>query len=524
MKTKDIEIIQKSDACAVIYARVSSTAQVSRGHGLGSQETRCRDFAKAKGYEIADVFCDEGVSGGMIDRPGMQAMLAFLKQHKSRGDFVVIIDDISRLARDMKAHLELRAAIADAGARLESPSVEFGEDSDSILVENLLASVSQHSRQKNAEQVVNRMKARVQAGYYIFAPVIGYRYDKVDGHGKMLVPDEPNASIVREALEGFASGRFQTVSEVKRFLERFPTTPRNKHGEVRVQLVCELLRRPLYAGYISLEKWDLHLHPGKHEPLISFKTFQKIQERLDGVPAAPFRKDINADFPLRGFVECGECGNALTACWSKGRSARYPYYLCQTKGCSQRNKSIRKEKIEEEFADLVATLQPRRALFDVVYDMLREIWEHMVAGADSRAAKARFEIGLLDRKSEQIMERIMAADSPALITAYEEKIKMLEAKKTALHEAVIESGKPKQSFDALYRTACAFLANPWKLWESGVLAQQRLMLRLVFPQRLAYVRDGGYRTGEIAMPFRVLEGLRDNENGVVGPEGLEPPT
>ena len=47
------------------------------------------------------------------------------------------------------------------------------------------------------------------------------------------------------------------------------------------------------------------------------------------------------------------------------------------------------------------------------------------------------------------MERIMAADSPAMITAYEEKIKMLEAKKTALHEAVIESGKPKQSFDAL---------------------------------------------------------------------------
>ncbi|NQW11216.1 MAG: recombinase family protein [Alphaproteobacteria bacterium] len=94
----------------------------------------------------------------LTDRPGMLSVLAHLKTNKRGGGHVVIIDDISRLARDIKAHLDLRTAIAGAGGRLESPSIEFGEDSDSILVENLLASVSQHQRQKNTEQVYNRQR------------------------------------------------------------------------------------------------------------------------------------------------------------------------------------------------------------------------------------------------------------------------------------------------------------------------------------------------------------------------------
>lgn len=85
----------------------------------------------------------------------MKEMLTFLAKRK-KNQTVVIIDDISRLARGLDAHLALRASIKSVGAILESPSIEFGEDSDSILVENLLASVSQHQRQKkqraNAQQ------------------------------------------------------------------------------------------------------------------------------------------------------------------------------------------------------------------------------------------------------------------------------------------------------------------------------------------------------------------------------------
>ena len=180
----------------VIYCRVSSAEQVKNGHGLQSQEQRCREFAKYRGLEVIEVFNEEGVSGGLIDRPAITRMLALLRLNKN-DPIVVIIDDISRLARDLRAHIDLRVAIQEAGGILQSPSIEFGEDSDSRLVENMLASVSQHQRQKNAEQVKNRMRARMMCGYWIMKSPRGYKMQKVAGHGNVMVRQEPLACTYR---------------------------------------------------------------------------------------------------------------------------------------------------------------------------------------------------------------------------------------------------------------------------------------------------------------------------------------
>lgn len=104
---------------------------------------------------------------------------------------IVVIDDINRLSRDVVVHWQLRALLAEAGGKLESPSIEFGDDSDSILVENLLASVSQHQRQKNSEQTKNRMRGRAMNGYWPFRAAPGLKYERISGHGNLLVRDEP---------------------------------------------------------------------------------------------------------------------------------------------------------------------------------------------------------------------------------------------------------------------------------------------------------------------------------------------
>jgi DNA invertase Pin-like site-specific DNA recombinase len=62
---------------AVIYCRVSSTAQTTRGDGLGSQKTRCMEFARARGYTVVETFSDD-MTGKLIDRPGMKAMLSYM--------------------------------------------------------------------------------------------------------------------------------------------------------------------------------------------------------------------------------------------------------------------------------------------------------------------------------------------------------------------------------------------------------------------------------------------------------------
>jgi len=152
---------------AVIYARVSHAKQKTKGAGIDSQITRCREFAAYKGYAVDAVFEDDA-SGSLTARPGMNAALEHLRKIADQ-DPVLLIDDISRLARGLDAHLALRRSIAIAGGSLESPSIEFGEDSDSQLVENMLASVAQHHRQKNGEQTKNRMRARLMDGYWPFA-------------------------------------------------------------------------------------------------------------------------------------------------------------------------------------------------------------------------------------------------------------------------------------------------------------------------------------------------------------------
>ena len=76
-----------------------------------------------------------------------------------------------------------------------------------------------------------------QSRYYTFSSPFGYRYERIRGHGKMLVRDEPNASIVQEALEGYASGRFPNQVDIRNFLMTKPEFPKSKNGTIRQQEV-----------------------------------------------------------------------------------------------------------------------------------------------------------------------------------------------------------------------------------------------------------------------------------------------
>jgi len=82
--------------------------RVEESHGLESQETRCREYAKAKGYEVVKVFYDD-ITGKVADRLEFNEMLKWLRSRKKYTDHAVILDDISRFARGIQAHWDLRA-------------------------------------------------------------------------------------------------------------------------------------------------------------------------------------------------------------------------------------------------------------------------------------------------------------------------------------------------------------------------------------------------------------------------------
>lgn len=93
---------------AVIYCR-SATAGDDR---LDAQESRCRDHARGMKLEVVGVFRDVA-SGRTVERPGMAALMRWLETQE-RG-CIVLVDDASRIARDIAVHNQLDDAIRKAG-------------------------------------------------------------------------------------------------------------------------------------------------------------------------------------------------------------------------------------------------------------------------------------------------------------------------------------------------------------------------------------------------------------------------
>ena len=337
-----------------------------------------------------------------------------------------------------------------------------------------------------------------------------------------MVPEEPAASVIREAFEGLASGHFQTTTEVKRFFEVSGAIRKNRHGEVNWETAHAILRRPLYAGYMGLKNDRGRLRPAKHEALVSYATWRKVQDRLDGTSIASARKDFNADFPLRGFVCCASCGHPMSASWSKGRSARYPYYTCYQRGCALKGKSVRKERVEGDFESLLETLSPAPVMLDVFGAMFADRWDQESRTGKERATAARTEMANLDTKVHKLVSRIVEADDARVIKVYENQIAALDDKKAKLTEIAASKGQPLRSFEESFRTAWAFLSNPWKLWVSGSLEHRRLVLRLAFSNLLPYCRNEGFRTAAIAEPLRLLGTFTASDSRMVEGVGFEP--
>ena len=97
---------------AAIYARVSTT---SHGQDVDMQLRELRQFADARGWQIAGEYVDAGVSGAKDSRPELNRLMA--DAHKRRFD-VIAVWRFDRFARSV-SHL-LRALEDRKSTRLNS--------------------------------------------------------------------------------------------------------------------------------------------------------------------------------------------------------------------------------------------------------------------------------------------------------------------------------------------------------------------------------------------------------------------
>jgi hypothetical protein len=73
---------------------------------------------------------------------------------------------------------------------------------------------------------------------------------------------------------------------------------------------------------------------------------------------------------------------------------------------------------------------------------------------------------------------------------------------------IANCSRPLRSFDETLRPSFDFLANPCNLWASERLEHKKAALKLAFADRLTYVRNEGFRTPDLALPFKVLADVK----------------
>ncbi|MCB1469978.1 MAG: recombinase family protein, partial [Rhizobiaceae bacterium] len=508
----------QGDVAALVYCRVSSTKQRLEGSGLESQEQRCRAYAQLHGYDVEAVFPDDISGGGdFMKRPGMVALLSYLdaQPHKS---YVIIFDDLKRFARDREFHWKLRRELTARNATPKCLNFNFEDTPEGEFIETIMAAQGQLEREQNRRQVIQKMKARVENGFWVFRAPAGYKHIPAKGGGgKVLVPDEPLASVVREALEGYASGRFVSQAEVQRFLEASPYFPKDrKDGTIRSMTVTRFLKKVVYAGYVEAPKWGVSLRKGQHDGLISFETFQRIQDALEGKKRAPAaRADFNEDFPLRGFVLCDCCGNAMTAAWSKGCRQRYAYYRCMTRSCEVKGKSVPRAKMEDGFAEILRSLTPSRKLFDLAKVMFVDAWEMRLAGAHAQQAEWKSQIKAAEKQIEDLLDRIVESGSASVVRALEKRVDTLERQKIVLAEKASKTLPPKGRLEECIELTLKFLSSPWNIYRNGDHATKQTVLKLAFAEPVRYCQNGVYGTINFAFPFKVLEGIAGRNGEMV---------
>jgi DNA invertase Pin-like site-specific DNA recombinase len=446
------------------------------------------------------------------------ALLKYIDDNPDK-KFVVIFDDLKRYAREALAHLLLTDELDKRQARRECLNFRFEDTPEGRFFELLGAAQAELESKQHGRQVTQKMNARVSSGYWSFQAPNGYKYADAQGGGRIMVRDEPLASIVQEALKRFASGSLQTQAEVRRFLESQPAFPKCPKGKVYNSRVRRMLTQPLYAGMVKMDKWEIGLRKGNHPALISLSEYEDIQARLKGGSHAPARKDISKDFALRGFVECVECGRPMTSCYSRSKTGKHhPYYRCYNRHCSLSGKSIRREQMEGDFRHLLGTLQPSPLLFKVAKAIFEKAWAARMKSREQVLYTLEAQLDAKEKEHAKLVRRAIEIDNTAIAKGIGLELEKVEREQLILREKIAQGIEPKRSFGDVFELAMQFLSNPQGIWENGNIQMRRLVLKLTFTERMAYDREKGFLNPKKAFPFRILEEPTMQKLQVVGPE------
>lgn len=332
-KPSSVSAIRGAPVRCAIYTRKSTDEGLDQEfNSLDAQREACAAYVMSQRHEgwvlLPDYYDDGGYSGGNMERPGLQRLLADVRAGKID---VIVVYKVDRLTRALSDFARIVEILDGAGASFVSITQSFNTTTSmGRLTLNVLLSFAQFEREVGAERVRDKIAASKQKGIWMGGPVpLGY--DVVD---RKLVPNRAEAETVRHIMRRYLEvGSVRTLMEVLkregvRSKQQTLRDGRKRGGVpfVRGPLYC-LLKNPTYVGQIPHRKTR---YPGLHEAIVPQELWDEVQALL-AKNGAERRSGTNAAEPslLAGMIT-DEQGRVLTPSHSNKGGRRYRYYVTVT--------------------------------------------------------------------------------------------------------------------------------------------------------------------------------------------------
>ncbi len=298
--------------CA-IYTRKSADEGLEQGfNSLDAQHEACAAYVASQRHEgwklLPDRFDDGGLSGGTLERPALQRLLAEVEAGRVG---MIVVYKIDRLTRSLADFARLVEQLERKSCSFVSITQAFNTSSSmGRLTLNVLLSFAQFEREVTAERIRDKVAASKRKGLWMGGSLpLGYDPPKDPLKARVLEINLDEAKTV-QALFGLylKTGTLKATCDAALAASLSPRKA-DHSAEARAAAAPPapfsygqlhyLLTNPVYRGLI---RHKALVHPGQHAPIIDAATWEAVQAKLqDG--AARKRQKRTACLPATANQE-----------------------------------------------------------------------------------------------------------------------------------------------------------------------------------------------------------------------------
>ena len=326
--------------CA-IYTRKSSEEGLDQEfNSLDAQYEACSAYIASQKHEgwkpVAERFDDGGISGGTMERPALQRLLAEIDA--GRIDMVVVYK-IDRLTRALADFVRLVERLDAKGCSFVSVTQAFNTSTSmGRLTLNVLLSFAQFEREVTAERIRDKIAASKKKGLWMGGVTpLGYCAHP-DPMRRELVIAQDEAGRVKRLFELYNDlgclRQVEDAAKAEGILSKKRTyASGHRTGGLPLSRgqIHYLLTNLIYRGII---RHKTALNSGQHPAIIEAQLWDSVQTKLQNAGSKPRGRKPNSSqhpsqtltAPLIGKLR-DETGDHLTPSHTQRHGRRYLYYV-----------------------------------------------------------------------------------------------------------------------------------------------------------------------------------------------------